>query len=45
MGPGGRKFLEPSNIAPSWIPMDDRCDAVNSLRDRFYATSVAELDA
>jgi len=25
--------------------MDDRCDAVNSPRDRFYATSVAELDA
>ncbi len=39
-----RKALEPSNIAPTWVHYDVRCYERKYLADRFFCTSLKELN-
>jgi hypothetical protein len=39
-----RKALEPSEIAPTWVHYDIRCYAPAFLQDRFFCTSLKDMD-
>lgn len=39
-----RKALEPSNIAPTWVHYDVRCFEREYLQNRFFCTSLTQLD-
>lgn len=39
-----RKSLEPSEIAPTWVHYDLRCYAPSFLLDRFFCTTLKDMD-